>query len=275
MIIWLASYPRSGNTLLRLIFKEVFGSKTYGKGYRAPGEHIPALHDLTGTAQLDGPWPEAYPRMTASRELCLVKTHDPPEDNAKTVYVARNGLAAVISYQHYLHDLQQRTFSLEDIILGKPRFGSWGYHLDLWQPFDRPNTLFLKYEDLVERPDEQIDKVSEFCGLRPQKTWTNEFDKLHALHPAFFRKGQTGDASADFSEAQRDLFWSLHGDWMQRLGYAAEFDAWKALPQLRRALRDHTHTRPAEQMAADAPEAKLSPFRRALAGIFSRPRVGL
>lgn len=31
MIIWLASYPRSGNILLRIILKSVFGKETYSK----------------------------------------------------------------------------------------------------------------------------------------------------------------------------------------------------------------------------------------------------
>lgn len=29
MIVWLASYPRSGNTFLRVLFRHVFGIETY------------------------------------------------------------------------------------------------------------------------------------------------------------------------------------------------------------------------------------------------------
>lgn len=250
MIIWLASYPRSGNTLLRLMLNQVFGCKTCGKRkhYRrpAPGERPTGLNELTGAIPLEGAWPEVYVQMTASDELFLVKTHESPDDDAKAVYIARNGFATLTSYHHYLRDLQQKSFSLEDIILGKPRFGSWGYHLDVWQPFERPNTLLLTYEDLMQKPEEQIEKLSEFCGLRQQNAWVNEFDKLHALNPGFFRKAEMGDASAEFSEAERALFWSLHGDWMRRLGYAKHCDRGGALPHLRRALMNYTRESPAE-----------------------------
>jgi hypothetical protein len=276
MILWVASYPRSGNTLVRIMLKEVFGCTTYARHFRPqPPGAVRELHDVSGMVHLEGAWPEKYAQLSQSEELCVVKSHSPPEDNGKAVYVARNGFATIISYYYYLRDWRQKPLSLEEIILGKPKSGSWGYHLDLWQPLERPNTLLLKYEDLVEKPEEQIAKLSDFCGLRPQKGWVNEFDKLHALNPAFFRKGQTGDASAEFSEAQRDLFWSLHGDWMQRLGYATAYDPAKALPQLRKSLRDHVHaaseqSAPEPDEASAPPETKPSPVRRALAGIIPR-----
>lgn len=260
MIIWLASYPRSGNTLLRIMLKEVFGCKTYTKYYEAPAsDWKQTIDEATSTAPLDGPWPKAYLKMKQSDEICLVKTHEAPEDDEKAVYVARNGFAATISYQHYLRDLRSKSLSLEEIILGKHRFGSWGYHLDAWQPFERANTLLLTYEELVQKPEDQIAKLSSFCGLTPQKSWKNEFEKLNSLNPAFFRKGKADDASTEFSQPQKDLFWSLHGDWMHRLGYAKDFPSEKALPQLRRTLMNYIQSARADKPALSSSPGHANP----------------
>jgi hypothetical protein len=229
--------------------KEVFGCKTYTKYYDSPSssDWKQMIHETTATAAFDGPWPEAYPRMAASDEVCMVKTHDDPEDGAKAVYVVRDGFSSILSFQHYLRDLRGKNLSLQELILGKHRFGSWGSHLDAWQPLHRPNTLLLTYEGLVQKPEEQIAKLSTFCGLSPQKSWTNDFSTLHARNPGFFRKGKAGDASSEFSETQKDMFWALHGDWMQRLGYASEFPSEKALPRVRRALMNYIKLQPAEK----------------------------
>src|SRR3954465_2141358 len=165
MIIWVASYPRSGNTMLRMMLHRVFGCKTHAK-YQAPDEPVSpdgAVREATGKAPLPGPWDECYPRMARDAELHFVKTHDGPEDDAKAIYLVRNGFAATGSYKSYLLDFGGHEFSLEAIILGEPQFGSWGSHLDAWGPLRRSNTLVLKYEDLVERPEQQIEKLSNFC----------------------------------------------------------------------------------------------------------------
>jgi len=247
------------------MLKEVFECKTYTKYYRPPlaSDGTLVIHEASATAPLDGAWPDAYARMSASKETCLVKTHDVPEDEGRAVYVVRNGFAASHSYQCYLRDVNHKRFSLAEVILGKPKFGSWGYHLDAWQPFERPNTLLLSYEDLVQKPEEQIAKLSEFCGLRRQNEWKNEFDNLHNQNPSFFRKGKAGDSSGEFSAMERDLFLSLHGDWMQRLGYAPDgFDGNRGLSELRRVLRASSPAKRGNSVT------KKSPLRRAIAGIF-------
>ena len=150
----------------------------------------------------------------------LVKTHDWPEDNAKAIYVVRNGLAAIRSYKHFLRDVEKCDFSLDQVILGEPLYGSWGSHLDAWNPPERPNTLVIRYEDLVERPEQELQKVAEFTGFTKQAEWVNNFDELHAAHPNMYRQGPGIPPEEGFTEEQQQLFWSLHGDWMAKFGYS-------------------------------------------------------
>src|ERR1700761_3889610 len=121
MIIWLASYPRSGNTLLRIILKSVFELPSFSKhGDEDDIAADPKLAELVGhqamTADLQ--------QMRKSADLYLVKTHDPPEDDGKAIYIVRDGRAACESFHHYLRDFSDRdSVSLTDVIAGFTPFG--------------------------------------------------------------------------------------------------------------------------------------------------------
>ncbi len=223
MIIWLASYPRSGNTLLRTMIKTVFGRPTYSKyddrheiGADA-GVAAEVGHRFLGAA-----WPDAYDRLRRDAELYLVKTHDPPEDAGPAVYVVRDGRSACRSFFHYLTDFDRLDgpVAVGDVVAGAVPFGSWGGHLEAWRPLDRPNTLVVKYEDLIADPAREIGRLAAFTGLAPIGDWRNDFDRLHAMHPRFFRAGAKNDAAVALDGADLDLFWACHGGWMRRLGYA-------------------------------------------------------
>ncbi len=227
MIIWLASYPRSGNSMLRMLVHQVFGSPTANKHACGNGENNTRrketeILEAFGNQYHSTPWPETYRNLAGAREVHFVKTHDAPEDDGKAIYIVRNGFASILSYQAFTRDFAKTERSLEEMVLGLAHFDSWGRHLDLWNPIDRPNTLLIKYEDLRDEPENQIERIAQFCGLPAQGRWTNEFEKFHALQPNFFRKGQTKDVSSEFSQRCQELFWALHGDWMRRLGYCQE-----------------------------------------------------
>jgi FkbM family methyltransferase len=243
MIIWLASYPRSGNTLLRIILNAVFERQTYSKHDDA--EDIGADANLTaevGHQFLGESWPAAYDRMRGGEPTFLVKTHDAPEDDARAIYIVRDGRSACRSFFHYLKDFPRLddTFALRDVIAGFTAFGSWGDHLDAWRPNDRPGTLLLKYEDLIADPHRQIERIAEFTGLTPLHDWQNDFDRLHALSPQFFRAGAKNNAATALDGPDLDLFWAQHGDWMRRLDYPAGPDVTpaEAAVDLRRYLSD-------------------------------------
>jgi FkbM family methyltransferase len=234
MILWLASYPRSGNTLLRLILKSAFGRGTVS-AHADDAADIgtdPAVAAAVGHAALGDPWPDALERMRSADELFLVKTHDPPPDAGPAVYVVRDGRAACRSFHHYLHDFSRDPATVADVVMGVTPFGSWGEHLDRWDPLDRPDTLLLRYELLVVDPAPQIERLAAFAGLTPTADWHNDFDRLHQLAPRFFRAGPANDPATALSDADAALFWAEHGDWMRRLGYG---DGPPAGPAARRA----------------------------------------
>lgn len=243
-----------------MMFKNAFGHETYSK-YNDLFDigADPKTSELVGHRMLEEPWTEAYPKMKASDAVSLVKTHDRPEDDGKAIYVTRDGRSACVSFHRYLESFLPEDaprLPMADVIAGFVRYGSWSSHLDGWQPLDRPNTLCLKFEDLLASPGEQIAKIAEFTGLQPVHEWHNDFHAAQQVNPRFFRQGSADRAQADIQGEDLDLFWLIHGDWMRRLGYGGPHDQ---LP--RPALRRRIEVR---QTTAEKAEYERDYMRKAV-----------
>ncbi|MBI5739436.1 MAG: sulfotransferase domain-containing protein [Nitrospirae bacterium] len=226
MIVWIASYPRSGNTLTRMILKSVFGHETYSK-YNDLAD-IGAdrkMTELVGHRKYEGEWEIAYRTMKESGNLFFVKTHDGPGDDSKCIYVVRNGCAAIVSYRHYLKDFTGKDCPFIDLAAGNVLFGSWGGHLDAWDPLRRPDTLLIKYEDLLTRPEDESRRIADFLGLDIVGGWLNDFKSFHNVNPFFFRSGDREISEKGLAGDDMEVFSALHGDWLKGLGYLKESSA--------------------------------------------------
>src|SRR5947209_9405031 len=146
--VWIASYPRSGNTLLRLILAECFELGTKSK-YPESSEAVLAFFG----GHLAG-------------ERYLTKTHDPPEDDNPAIYLIRDGRATIVSYYHYCRDYGLPV-SMENVIRGTVGFGSWSGHYDAWNPFKRPQTIVVRYEELAKNMEAPLERIAAFLGIRP------------------------------------------------------------------------------------------------------------
>ncbi|HET6250111.1 MAG TPA: sulfotransferase domain-containing protein [Tepidisphaeraceae bacterium] len=274
MIIWLASYPRSGNTLLRIMLNRVWEMKSYSMY----GDHSD-ISDRQTTARIAAQvghqsfgtnWDDAYPKLLEGGRVNLVKTHEIPIDNQKAIYVVRDGRSATRSYCQYRMDFNGCTdpaATLRDVILGFTPFGSWSNHLDAWNPLQRPGTLVVKYEDLVQSPDQQIARISEFLQLAPSRPWRNEFEELSRLDSRHFRAAGANRPADALNDGDLRLFTMLHGPWMRRLGYELPSGAGDA-PEIDETFRKVLYGAVADQiyrtarMQADADQLAAELNRR-------------
>jgi hypothetical protein len=221
MIVWLASYPRSGSTLTRQVFRQIFGLRTHSRyNDRKDISLVPEVVDAVGHEPYVGEWPEFHERAAASDELFLVKTHEPPGDEGKAIYIVRDGRAAMVSFFHFLCEVRQRSdIDMPRVIEGRVPFGSWSNHLSAWNPLARPDTLLVRFEDLVAEPAAPAARIAEFLGIDQVAGWHNEIDRLRGVFPGFFRFGSNEKNIAELAAEHAELFWRMHGDWMRRLGY--------------------------------------------------------
>ena len=218
--IWIASYPRSGNTFLRIILEQAFGLASYSIYYVEGDEHRDPSAEAIGNAPiLPKQWRELLGTATQGPAV-PIKTHGPPPDDAPAIFLARDGCAVIDSYYHYHKKFAFEQPSLTEIIAGACQFGSWSEHYRAWHPKTRPQTLLLYYDALVSRPEEIIGQLAEFLNLSPKQTTLPAFEELQRRSPAFFRRGQNTDYLAQWTPVQMALFNQLHSEAMQDLGFA-------------------------------------------------------
>lgn len=217
--VWLASYPRSGNTFLRILLQNVFQLPTFS-AYNVEGQSFPdpSAETLENAPALPVNWRELI-SFQGTGPLTLIKTHDPPTDAAPAIYVIRDGRATLDSYFCYHQKFAFEKPSLTEILAGACQFGSWSAHYLAWCPRSRPQTLFLRYEDLVSRPAEIIAQLAAFLNLPPVEGRIPTFEELRQRHPSFFRRGQNQDFLSKWTPGQMSLFNVLHGSVMAELNY--------------------------------------------------------
>src|SRR5690606_14245267 len=124
-------------------------------------------------------------------ELHVVKTHHLPFDDRRTIYIIRDGRASIASYFHYIRDIEHGHPTMASVIAGMQTFGSWSDHVRGWNPANRPDTLFLRFERLVDDPIGHLPILAEFLGIPPVNEQIPTFEELHARAPRFFRSGRT------------------------------------------------------------------------------------
>lgn len=207
--LWLASYPRSGNTFLRTVLAQCFGLRS-GSLYGQDLGNDPAVEAMAGHIEQG---PDGRIRF-GEQQLHIVKTHHLPMDTGPAIYVLRDGREAVVSLYHFLG----QTRSLPDIVEGKTLFGTWADHVRSWAPEKRPNTLFLRYEDLVHALPQTIDRVAEFIGVTPRQRSMPPRDTMAQHGGKWIRPTNAPRIALEGEALQR--FWEINGEAMRAYGYA-------------------------------------------------------
>src|SRR5262249_46293848 len=163
------------------------------------------------------------------RETFFVKTHDLPLDDSPAVYLVRDGRDALVSYAHFVRTYEPavakgRAFDevLRILIKSRDHFGGWSGNVLAWcERSEAGRTVYIRYEDLVQKPLGLLEGVMRRLGvqLRASGTSPPDFADLHRRWPEFFRRGTTGAWRSEMSEELHRHFWQHHGDTMHWLGY--------------------------------------------------------
>src|SRR5262249_16232902 len=95
MIVWLASYPRSGNTFLRVALHALYGVPTYS----VYDDDDPVAQRAGPALLASPPSPAPPPAMRDSPGTHFVKTHKRRKpDGCPAIYLVRDGRDAVVSH---------------------------------------------------------------------------------------------------------------------------------------------------------------------------------
>jgi hypothetical protein len=228
MIVWLASYPRSGNTLVRLLLHHCFG--------------VDGTYSVHPDVNLDNPSDVAWAGVVGHLELPagglaalrftdgyhFVKTHDPRLATSAhpAIYIVRDGRDALVSHAHYIIERRGKGSDsgfdamVQGLVWQKRKGGGWSNHVKAWTQRAAPVAV-LRYEDLLQLPIVRMTAVLDALGiqLRSSGEQMPTFEELHARWPNFFRKGTIGQWRVEMPKRIRRSFWKRHKDAMVMMGY--------------------------------------------------------
>ncbi len=143
MIVWIASYPRSGNTFARIVLNRIYGVPTYTVAEAADDlSYDKGAGDLTGNRLVSEQWPEwrdreqrraLVERLDADEKVYFIKTHGATHYSEharfRAILIVRNAQDVFISFANYLMDvlLTWPRFwkQARGILAGKPN--KWGF----------------------------------------------------------------------------------------------------------------------------------------------------
>jgi hypothetical protein len=214
VIVWIASFPRSGNTFLRIALHRHFGIET-SVDYDFDGVAERVGGDFIGFRDR----PSSYDEMRQSGEVHFVKTHRQRDDRVhesdKAICLVRDGRDALVSWARLRSESEPRSFEahLEEMIStnAKRGTGPWGRNVLSWMQPPVGNRMVLRYTDLIAEPTATVTTAVEALGLdlRPrQEAVIPAFAELNRLDRGFFRRGVSGSYLDEMPEALHDLFWS-------------------------------------------------------------------
>jgi hypothetical protein len=232
VIVWVASFPRSGNTFLRIVLHRLCGVRT-STVYDIDGVAERLGKDLIGFTDRPGGLSE----MRAVDEPHFVKTHrqrdaDVDEDD-RAICLVRDGRDALVSWARQASEEDPSTY--EDEIRSKvlrvstAGTGSWGTNVLSWLRPSAPHRVVLRYEDLIRDPHATVTPiiatVAPALGLRPEAAIPSLVE-LRGHDDLFFRRGRTGGHRDELPTELHELFWSRIDNQaaMALLGYPGPHD---------------------------------------------------
>lgn len=198
-IVWLASYPKSGNTWIRAFLANLVANRSepvplddlprYCEDESRP-EIFSAIAGRPSTeldlAEIAALRPQVHAAIAANaRGTRFVKSHNyagsfdghplhNPAVTSGAIYVVRNPLDVVVSMTHHfgigideaIERLGNEQVATENSAMFVTQIlGSWSLHVKGWADLASERVLVLRYEDLIDKPAKHFAKVARLINM--------------------------------------------------------------------------------------------------------------
>jgi|ERR1700722_766225 hypothetical protein len=229
--VFVASYPRSGNTWLRFMLYEILVGQS---------STFTNVHQLVPDIGKQG---RALPVL--SNQGRLIKTHEPylPMYH-KAIYLVRDARDVALSEFAF-----QKALGLakDDFEAYLPRFlrgqvnpfGSWTAHVDSWmnaKEKGHAEVMLVRFDEMRSEPEESLANMMKFLNVPVERetirraVLNNSVEKMRdkeKINPQkasakgrFIRSGAVGGWREKFTDTQAQLVDRYAGSILSRLGFA-------------------------------------------------------
>ncbi len=225
MIVWLASYPKSGNTLVRLMLSSYFFSNDgicnlnlvkNIKQFPHGGLFLKMGIDIKDQNEVIKNYIKAQEIINKTGSVQFLKTHSHLfnfnqkysftnlENSIGVIYIVRDPRNVVTSFSKYL-DLsvdETSNFMINGSGDGLSWTSNWSNNFQSWKLFkDYKKYLLIKYENLIEKPEEVFLDILEFIHKLTNSNFTLQKEKFdNVIKTTTFEKMQSLEKKEGFIE---------------------------------------------------------------------------
>jgi hypothetical protein len=232
MFIWLASYPKSGNTLVRSLLSSYFFSKDGIFNFELiknikqfPTKELFLKNgvDTNNEKEVIRSYLKVQESINLKNSIQFLKTHSylfNIENNPFTnleyslgvIYIVRDPRNVVLSSSN--HNSQSHEKSTEDLIKGRQITnkikddiivypGTWGGNYNSWKSFKPVNKyLLIHYEDLIKEKDKTFNEILKFIHNLKKVEFVLDKKKFNnVLNSTDFGRVQKLESQTGFDES--------------------------------------------------------------------------
>ena len=160
--LFIASYPKSGNTWIRLIVANFYFKNVKNINYNNIEQLIPEIYHTNESEFINN-------------KLRIFKCHDHYDHRFKrAIYIVRDPREVIVSSFFFAikvgainKNYSKRKF-VRDFLNGQfnSNFGTWYQHVGSWYGVKDNNILFIRYENLRKKPVAEILKMAKFLKIK-------------------------------------------------------------------------------------------------------------
>ena len=232
MIIWIASYPKSGNTYLRSFISSYYFSKKGKFDFNLLLNilQFPSLKftkkNIFSEDEASQNWIFNQNQFFLNNKVHFIKTHNSLDEfkgnkftsNQQTlgaIYIVRdprNILSSLthhysLNYEQAYKKIMDENASLLEKSLNNDHsnftfLGSWSNHYKSWKNTKEFKTLFIKYEDLEDNKYETFKKVVNFINrIKSKELKIDEKKLLNSIRSTNFTNLKNKEQNEGFEES--------------------------------------------------------------------------
>ena len=231
MIIWLSSYPKSGNTWVRSLLSSYYFSETGNFNFELlknisvypQQKYFDAKINKPGEISLH--WDISQKKIISEKKIKILKTHNSllalngknftkPEYTLGIIYVVRDPRNVITSLKnHYDLDYEQsldfmlneKKYIYDNREVGYADFhflSSWSNHYKSWLTNKSFKTIVIKYEDLENKTYETFKKLVVFIDqIIKSSNTVNDQKILKCIDSTNFYKLKKEEEEKGFNES--------------------------------------------------------------------------